>query len=275
MTQTKNSQEISHKALSIQVSLNGLSFCILNTASNTIEVIKQSAFEKKLTPFGLLDAIKHLFNTQEALHDTFNNVQLIHVNELSTLVPAALFNEDVVADYLKLNSKILKSDFVTFDDIKINETVNVYVPYVNVNNFIFDHYGDFTYRHYSTVLIEEILKQEKNADSSKLYIHVNPTHFEIIATKAGALTLYNTFEYQTAEDFIYYVLFTAEQLSLNPESIETVLLGAITKNDALYNILYKYVRHVSFIQQNDAFNYADTITNNQSNFTLIHSLKCE
>lgn len=266
---TRNSTHISNKALSIQISLNGLSFCVLNTLDNSVFKIKHIIFEKKITPFELLDAVKHAFNTEEWLSDSFDKVQVIHVNELATLVPKPLFNEEAIADYLKLNSKILKTDFITFDTISVNDTVNVYVPYVNVNNYIYEHFGAFTYKHFATVLVEEILSQEKNASGNKIYIHVNNAHFEIIVTKAGSLTLYNTFEYQTPEDFIYYILFTLEQLELNPEVIETILLGTILENDALYNILYKYVRHIAFGSRKDSLKITEGIKNKHSHFTLL------
>lgn len=271
MIQSKNSniKHITHKALSIQISLNGLSFYILNTKESAIVKIEHIVFDKKVTPFELLDAIKHTFNTKEWLNEDFDNVLVIHVNELATLVPEPLFNEDAIADYLKLNTKILKTDFITFDTISVNETINVYVPYVNVNNYIYERFGDFTYKHYSTILIEEILAQEKNASGNKMYIHVNATHFEIIVIKEGTLALYNTFEYHTTQDFIYYVLFTAEQLNLNPEVIETVLLGSITDDDALYSILYKYVRHISFGSRKDNFSTNNQIKNDHSHFTLL------
>ncbi|WAC02836.1 DUF3822 family protein [Lacinutrix neustonica] len=218
MTQSKIETKIHHKELSIQVSLNGLSFCVLNTETKTISHLKTFLNSKKKNPLELLDQLKHVFNTETILHEVFNTVTVIHVNELSALVPKALFNKDIIADYLKLNTKILKTDFITYDTITLNDSVNVYVPYVNANNFIYDHFGDFTFKHYSTVLIESILRTEKHAIESKLYVHVNPSHFEIVAIKDGQLTLYNTFEYETPEDFIYYILFTIEQLSLNPRN---------------------------------------------------------
>lgn len=269
MTQLKtNSKHTTHKILSIQISLNGLSFCILNALDDSVLKISHHVFDKKVTPHELLDTVKHAFNSNQWLNDNFESIQVIHVNDLATLVPKPLFNEEATADYLKLNTKILKTDFITFDNIAINDTVNVYVPYVNVNNYIYDRFGDFTYKHYSTILVEDILAQEKNAKENKLYIHTAASHFEIIVTNAGSLLLYNTFEYYTAEDFIYYVLFTMEQLELNPEVIETVLLGSITEDSALYNILYKYVRHISFGGRYSTIK-VETKEHKHSHFTLI------
>ena len=74
---------------------------------------------------------------------------------------------------------------------------------------------------------------------------------------------------QTKEDFIYYLLFTAEQLQLNPEEFPVVLMGSVNKNDDLFNITYKYVRHVSLLAK-DAMLYSNAA--NSKHFTLLNSL---
>jgi len=257
--------------LSIQVSLNGLSFCVLNTHSNTITYLKVIVKDKKQTPEAILDSLKHVFNTEAIFANNFDKLTVIHVNELSTLVPKPMFDEEAIADYLKLNAKILKTDFITHDEITINDSMNVYVPYANINNFIYDQFGDFTYKHYSTVLIETILTAEKHSNEPKLFAHINRSHFEIIAIKDGELNLYNTFNYNTAEDFIYYILFTAEQLNLNPETIKLVLLGAVAERDELYKIAYKYIRNVSFGKNHTAYTFDDQSMVNQNHFTLLNS----
>ena len=234
--------------LSIQVSLNGLSFCVLNTEKSEIEFYKSFQFEKKLNPGEVLDRLVHQFNTQEELQQDFKNVTVVHDNELSSLVPKPLFNEDYLADYLKFNSKILRSDYITYDEIILNDSMNVYVPYVNINNYLYDRFGEFEFRHFSTIVIESILNLEKNASTTKMYAHMSTTHFEIVIIDNGQLKLYNTFEYTTKEDFIYYILFTAEQLEMNPEEFALVIIGDLTTEDEYYQIAYKYVRDVAIFQ---------------------------
>lgn len=272
MTQKINTvNKLTNQELSIQLSLSGLSFCILQRDTNIISTLKEVPFEKRLNPLEVQDQLEHLFNTEEALQDSFSKVFLIHENELSALVPKPLFNEECLADYLKFNSKILKSDFITFDDIEINDSVNVYVPYVNINNFIYDKFGAFTFKHFSTILIQQILLIEKNTETPKVYVHLNSNHFEIIIVEKGKLILYNTFEYTSKEDFIYYVLFTAEQLKLNPETLNLTFIGNVIKHDDFYNIAYKYIRHVNFGNRNDSYKYLENPETDYSNFTLINS----
>ncbi|NNC49462.1 MAG: DUF3822 family protein [Flaviramulus sp.] len=269
--QNKNSSKPINLELSIQISLSGLSFCILNRDSNTITYLKEKPFEKNLNPIEALDVLKEHFNDVIVFNNEFSKVTIIHDNDLSALVPKPLFNEDCLADYLKFNSKILKSDFITFDNILINDSVNVYVPYVNFNNFIYEKFGSFTYKHISTILIEEILSVEKNNEDSRIYVNVSSNHFETMAVKNSKLVLYNSFNYSSKEDFIYFILFTAEQLNLNPESLDLVLIGEISKNDELYNIAYKYIRNIRFGNRNDSYKFDQKPNSEYSNFTLIKS----
>ncbi|HLV38577.1 DUF3822 family protein [Xanthomarina sp.] len=266
---TQNKQ--TNLELSIQISLNGLSFCILNKETNTISYLKHFETDKKLSPFDALDFLKHLFNTEKELQEIFDKVHVIYINELATIVPKALFNEDYLADYLKFNSKILKSDFIAYDNLDINDSVSVYVPYVNVNNYIYETFGSFTYSHFSTILVDKVLQLEKHAEAVMFYVNVNKDHFEIVITNQGKLKLYNTFDYSSKEDFLYYILFTMEQLKLNPEKINVVLLGDIEKESDLYTILYKYIRHISFGKRTDTYTYLNKPKSDYSDFVLIQS----
>ena len=200
-------------------------------------------------------------------------MNVIHKNELSTLVPKPLFNEDNLADYLKFNNKILSTDFITFDEISLNDSINVYVPYININNYLYDKFGEFTYKHFSTILIEEVLKAEKNAVKPKMYVNICNEYFEVVVVENGQLKFYNSFEYYTKEDFIYYVLFTAEQIGLNPEYFELILTGNVDSKDELYTIAYKYVRFVFFSKRKDDYKYLETAQpqNNNSQFVILNS----
>ena len=239
--------------------MNGLSFCILNRTTNTIEFLKTIEFPNKLTPVDVLNHLKAELSSNTVFSEDFVAVLVIHQNELSTLVPKALYNTNNKADYLKFNSKILRTDFITEDEIAINESLNVYVPYVNINNYIFETFGEFVYKHSSSVLIDSILQQDNTAENPTVYININKNSIELLVVDKGQLQLFNVFEYNSKEDFIYYILFVFEQLKLDPETTPIILSGKINKNDALYNILYTYVRHIDFMRKDFNFKISNTI----------------
>jgi len=257
--------------LSIQVSLNGLSFCTLNTQNQSITYYSTIVFDKRLTPNLLLERLISQLNSDKNLQKDFDQVIVIHENELSTLVPNKVFNEDHMADYLKFNSKILSTDYITYDAIKTNKCVNVYVPYVNVNNYVYDQFGEFKYLHFSTVLIEKLLNEFQDVSDDSMVVHVSNGHFEIVVIGSNGLRLYNSFEFHTKEDFIYYILFTIEQLQLDPETIEVNLMGDIMKDDDLYKMIYEYIRHISFFPVASKFSVPKEHKDILFNYTLCNS----
>lgn len=261
------------KALSIQISLSGLSFCILNRSTNTIELLKHVHFEKKVTPFELLNNLKVIIESNSDFEQEFDSVMCLYQNELSCLVPKPLFDEKNLADYLKFNAKILKTDYISYDELVTNESMNVYVPLVNINNYIFDTFGSFDYKHSSTVLIESILQLDCKLEDDKMHINVNPSTFEIVYIKDKKLIFYNTFEFATKEDFIYYILFTIEQLHLNPEHIKISLSGLVEQDDELYQITYKYIRFVEFAKSCHTYEIKTQGLNNSDhhNFIILNS----
>ena len=66
------SEDKNNKKLSIQVSLNGLSFCILNQQEKKIVYFKKINFEKQLDPIKVLSQIELTYENETEL------VKLIH-----------------------------------------------------------------------------------------------------------------------------------------------------------------------------------------------------
>ncbi|WP_407557130.1 DUF3822 family protein [Winogradskyella sp. 4-2091] len=243
------------KELSIQINLNGLSFCILNRTTNEIEFLKTIDFEQKQLPDAVLNHLKTELSSNTAFSEDFNDVLVIHQNELATLVPEKLYDPENKVDYLKFNSKILRNDFITEDYISVNDSVNVYVPYVNINNYIFETFGEFVYKHSSSILIDSFLQNpETKEEEPVVYINVNKTTIELLVLENNKLQLFNTFEYHSKEDFIYYVLFVFEQLKLDVETTTTLLSGNIVIGDQNFVMLYLYIRNVTFIDKTYNFN---------------------
>ena len=132
--------------LSIQFNLDGFSFCITNNTTKEIVYFSEYLFEEQqITPESLLNKIEEIFKTDEYLQKDFSSVLVIHQNNLFTLVPDLYFSENKLSEYLNFNIKTLATDFIAFDDIQAVNAKNVYVPYVNINNFLFQNFGEFEY----------------------------------------------------------------------------------------------------------------------------------
>lgn len=239
--------EKNYKKLAIRVSLKGFSFCVFDTLENrvlSVETVNFSTLSKSLR---VEEYFEKAFLDYPQLGDSYDEILVLHNNSLNTFVPKALFDEEFLGSYLQYNTKVFETDFFDFDEIVNYEMNNVYIPYVNVNNFLIDQFGAFTYKHSSSVLVSKILEASKNIDDKLVFIHADSENFQIIVVQNQKLLLFNSFDYATKEDFIYYLLFTSEQLNLNPESVKITFLGAISEENEVFQIAYKYIRNITLL----------------------------
>ncbi|GAB2772011.1 DUF3822 family protein [Salinimicrobium soli] len=262
--------------LSIQVSLNGLSFCALVPEEKRIIFFKEIHFPKKLNPIQVLEQIENVYEQEKFLQEETPEVIVLFSNELFSLVPQKLFSEEQASDYLKFNTRILETDYVAQDQLETAEMVNVYIPYTNINNFFFEKYGEFEYRHCISVLTEAFLEMSDPEDREvKVYLNCYTGGYDLIIIKAGKLLLANSFQSRTKEDFIYYLLFTAEQLDLDPTTFRLFLLGKITRDSDYYQIAYTYVKEVEFLDPvfGYLFSGKEEVPNGRKNYALLKALQ--
>ncbi|MDC6389950.1 DUF3822 family protein [Maribacter sp. PR1] len=265
--------EKSFKKMSIQVSLNGLSFCIADTVSHKVILSKNKVFSEELNPMALLEELKELFTSTGVKDEQFDEVVAIHKNNLFGLVPKPLFKEDELANYLKFNTKILATDTLAFDELENLDIVNVYVPYMNVNNYIYELFGEFTYMHNGSVLIQSLLDNYSNQKEPICFVQVGVQQMDVIILRQKSLVLYNNFTYTTKEDFAYYLLFVLEQLELDPASIQVKFFGSIDEDDEIFQLCYSYIQNLSiFVPLSPNHLDLDDPESSTIDFTVINSL---
>jgi hypothetical protein len=261
------------KKLSIQVSLNGLSFCVADTVSQKLIISDSVDFSEEKNPMLAKDELQKLFQKHDIEHMQFDEVIAVHRNTLFGLVPKSLFNPNHLNEYLKFNTKVLANDVLAYDEIENHELVNVYVPYTNINNYIYELFGEFDYMHNGTVLIQSLLNNQTQNQETTCFVHVNKKQLDITVLNQRKLLLYNSFKYNTKEDFAYYLLFVLEQLELDPKTVKVKLFGEIEEDDEIFQLCYNYIQNISIFEPSSSqlLKLGETSTSS-IDFTLINTI---
>jgi hypothetical protein len=272
MSGSVNITEKKYKRLLLQVSLNGFSYCIVDTLQKVILDVKEIDFTSFSNTLKVEENYFKAFIDNPELRDFYDEIVVLHDNNLDTFVPKALFDDQFLGTYLQYNTKVFETDFFAFDQIANYEMNHVYIPYVNINNFLLDQFTTFNYKHVSSILVSKLLDISKNIDEKQVFVHFSSNRFEIIVVQNQKLLLFNSFDFTSKEDFIYYLLFTTEQLNLNPEHFKLYLLGTFSEESELFSIAYKYVRNISLLDVSELQKHNDFSTaQNLKHFILFQS----
>ena len=230
--------------LSIKISLSGFDLMLSKLEDNSIIDYKKYNLDKKALTENLSSKLDSFLNESKIDFSNVINVKLIISNKLSCLVPKELFDERLSLDYLKFNSKLIENDFASNDYIEELETYNVYLPFVNVNNYLVERFGSFEYYHSSTILLRKILKTTTNDSRTLFFTNIETDSFQVIIFKNKNLLYYNDFEYQTKEDILYFLLFVIEQNKEIKSDTKLNILGGISENDKNFNFISQFIKNI-------------------------------
>lgn len=236
--------------LSIQRGEGALAWALLLTRQNKYLALESYAYAKS----GETELLEELKKT--AWFNNVSSVSLSCVSAQVTLVPEPLFDEKAQDSYSNFNFSGSINQSVIGAKVRSAGCYAVFALPQETEQLYRKTFPGIKIMHCAMPLLESILTNTKNESSEKAYINIRAKSFELVVARGGTLLYYNTFSYTTNEDVIYYLLFTFEQLKLNPENISLQLLGEIEKNDGVYPIIHKYVRNVSFMQRNARFDYS-------------------
>jgi hypothetical protein len=242
--------------LTLQIGVDGVLISVNEKIHNKYIAFERYSFQQVYRFEDVCVLMDELNQQSVLIKHAYNAVDCLVVNNLSTLVPKAVFEEDRKKTYLKFNTELEGDELIMTDDLKTLDAKNIFALPFCLKGKLDYLFANIHYHHFSSVLIDALLRQHKNQTTKKVIVHIQPSHFQVVVLEGKDLLFYNTFNHHSAEDFIYYLLFVCEQLHLNPEKIELQLLGEIEKNSAIHLITQKYIRHVQFGERADQADYS-------------------
>jgi len=247
MTQQKNNiDSYTNHALSILINRSGLSFLISDTNRKEVVSLKSHDFPDHSPEEELHHFIYKYLTEQEVIGQSFSDVRVCVVNNLSSFVPLSLFDKNKKESYLENHADIRKQDYISFDSLPSAQVANVYIPYVNVNNMLLESFGKFSYVHCSSLLLEVLYKQDIDKNEHYWFVHVQYDLAYFFLMKKGKLHFYNVFRWKNEKDLLYYTMAIAKNNAIELEKATLWISGRVRPGDEIHQLLSNYVYKTSF-----------------------------
>ena len=153
-------------------------------------------------------------------------------------VPAAVYQDKQKEKYLDFLGIKAENSVVRADYIELADVYNVYCVQKTEKE---------EFRHPASVLLEALIKENlERTDDARVYLNVLNQHFEMFVLKGAQFLFNNTFRFKTKEDFLYFLLFSMEQLHLDAETTPVYFMGMIEKDSKIVELVTRYVRDIRF-----------------------------
>ena len=256
--------------MTIQYSLDGLSFVVFDTAENKFIALKHYHFSEK--NISLETSLSELQEKESWKLEDFKLVNILIDNNFNTFIPNDLYQEETKENYLSLLN--IKLSNIMTDSIVEHNIVNVYSINENIN-FLNDNIKIY---HSSSILIKKLIKEFSSRNQeTRAFVNVKNNSYELIIINNDKLVFHNYFNFNTKEDFLYFILFTFDQLNIDNESIPLYFLGFIEEKSPIVELCSRYIRNIRFFNRNNDFNYISELNSvpYYYYYTLYNFISCE
>jgi hypothetical protein len=237
-------------ALSLEVSNDGFRCAIVDTEVNRCLWLEDYRFTSVFFPEQVVDQLNSIFDDHQLLQAGFwQKVRVSFKNQHFTLIPESLFKREYAEGYLRFSAESLKdTEEVYFYQHANREIVNVFAGEKKVADWFRNTYPsrNVSFVHHTSAFIEGVLQHEDYVPARSMSILVESSYLTVLVTNNYLVEYCNTFFYLSAQDFIYYVMLVMDELRLNPDACRVTLYGEISHDSAIHDVLYKYIRNISF-----------------------------
>lgn len=237
----------SKRSASILLSEGGCSVLTRLHADQRAIALKHYELDAGKNPVLLAKKLREIIEDCPWLREPENVVKISLNHTGKVLVPNAFYVQEKCRELLSFHTHFLPSDLVLATDVATCDAQLVFSVSHYLQEVISKELArNLSFGHAFSTLLSELMNAEKHSTESSVFAHVHDRYVDIIHIKKGKVLLANTFHIQSAEDYLYYLLFALEQEGLNPETVKLVMLGDVYKESRIYELSYQYVRHVEF-----------------------------
>ena len=260
--------------LSIEVSPDGFSFCLLDTIRNKFVLIR--SFEPEENKYFNADKVNEIITRDDFLSRRYRKVNIVMPSPKFTIVPAPLYDPGKKDEYFTFNHLMNDGNIIISNRLNDPDAFLVFSVSKQVSDLISSFHPGVLPYHQVKPLLNNIAHSRKNVNGNYIHLHVEREIFNLIIFDHNLMKFCNAFKYRNITDILYFTLNVFRNLGIAQE--ETIHLSGLTeKYDDLSSNLSMYIRNIKFSEPagNFTFSYVFNDTAIHRFLNLFSVANCE
>ncbi len=238
--------------LSIQVSLDGFSFSIINANQKKLLALASSPIELSSNRF-LGRRFKEWVLSNEILQKKYRDVRIIFHSENFTFIPSEYYdsgNLETTGNLVLGNSE----GSIFAENYLPNASGNLIFPVsLNLSEELEQLFPGTKPLH-PIVLLDNELQKLTDLKKSSMAIYFSKKNFSLILLSNDSLKVINSYNYANSSDVIYYALAAVKKLNLVPEKTAIFMAGEIIPKGEIHGSLKKFFSRDVFLTPDIHYN---------------------
>ena len=262
-----DAEKSSHYRMTIQCSLGGLSFALLDAKTQTLVALECYQSDLLADSNDLFRTLERALEDKNLNNKDFQSVTFIVDNRYCSLVPQSLFNEADQAKYLDFAFQIPEGYTIASEPIASAQCHIVHAFLKTMQDKVLNKWANARITHSSSVFIDDVMKAD---DNKGVFVNVRNRDFDMLIKKEGQLHFFNNFKFNTKEDFAYFLLFAMEQNGVSGQDTPIVFSGLIRPASDIIDLCGRYVRDIRFVEDQHTLHVSKTLDEVPFQYYYIH-----
>jgi len=229
--------------LSIQVSLDGFYFSVLDTLRNKYVLFRsyEPDNDEKLTP----EEIESYFRKDDFLNRSYAARNIMVAAPKSTVVPAQLYDPAGRDDYFLLTNQKEAGEEIIVNRLKYPDAYLIFSLGTHLRDLLSDMFPDSEFTHHLKPLLYTLNTGRQAHAEHLLHLHVERDFMNVIHMSGESVKLCNTFEHKNTSDLMYYLLYVARKSGI-PAATPLSVSGATVRFDEIWSGLSDYIGNIRY-----------------------------
>jgi hypothetical protein len=241
--------------VSILLTQNGFSYSVFHVETKRYYSLISKVFDEKED---FCKSVSGFLDTENVFTNRNDGINVVYSCRKSTIIPEALFEVDKINEIFSLNFELDDNEIVKYRILPKSGNVILFAVKKDLldllnnklaNYNLYPQTYSFLENHYTTNKLSE------NATQSKMFVQVFEDFIELVVFDNGLVRFYNTFNYKTNNDILYYIINVFENLKLSQTETSIGFSGFIETDSLAILNLRKFISIVYFESQNIDYKY--------------------
>lgn len=250
---------LSNYRLSIQIDLNGFSFCVFDRESGRHLAVKSHPYTRNISSMDdLVREANKVLTSQELLATASCNC--IFESLAYTLIPKEFFEEQYLFRYIGFVSPIDELDEIHYRYLEELDSYLIYLVPSSILSLFKTFYKNINIHNQ----LYPLLKIASAGSGLRVNINVNRSSFDLVLFNEKELLLQNSYDYYSFDDILYFLGSIVKEFHLS-QKIKGSITGNISGED-IYS-MNKYFPNISQV-----YNERMSLLLGKENSSLVNNL---
>jgi hypothetical protein len=242
--------------LSVQTSLSGLSFAVLDLSKLRYIALRHYPFDGLENPGEIYDYLSGVYHEDNILSRDFKSISHAFVGNKSTIIPQKDFNINNADIFMHFLYTDIEKQVTNYNVLPAIQSYNAFT-YPNVLfSKVTELFKDVKLFHHTTPIITSLVADSTNLSGQICYIFLSNGTVHIGIAKNAKLLFFNCFDYKNKSDLAYFILSILEQFNMPAKSANVNISSDTKDHDEIFDFLNNYLGEIHFIKPSDKFTYS-------------------